>query len=320
MIEARQSATIAVQIARMYYHQELTTQQIADELKLSRSKVSRLLKYAKEQGLIEIRILDPSEGPQELEQAIRTCFGIPTVQVISVPETATEHEALNRVAISAAAYLNTLMENGVTLAIAWGTTVSAISERLTPKPLNDVQVVQLNGSGNTHDVGISYSSEILRHFANTYRARIHPFPVPTFFDYADTKRALWRERSVRRILELQVHADILLFSIGAVEAGVPSHVYSGGYLETKDLKELQQEGVVGDIATVFFRSDGSFEDVPINARASGPDLTLFTKAKHALCVVSGRGKAKGLHAALKGGYLNTLIVDEPTARLLLELS
>jgi deoxyribonucleoside regulator len=312
------NSAMAVRVARMYYHQELTTQQIADELELSRTKVSRLLTHARERGFVEIRVIDPNAELQRLEREIRSRFGIAIVQVVSVPETVSEQESLGRVALAAAAYLNALMENDTILALAWGTTTSALSARLIPKALAGVQVVQLNGSGNTHDMGLSYSSEILRNFANAYRAQTHPFPVPTFFDYPATKRALWRERSIGRILEMQQRADILLYSIGAVQAGVPSHVYTGGYLEREDLAELEQQRVAGDVATVFFRADGTYRDIPINARTSGPDLELFQKAEHALCVVSGKGKAAGLHAALVGGYLNTLIVDEPTAREVLK--
>lgn len=306
----------AVRIARMYYYQERTTQEIASELGLSRSKVSRLLKFAKAQGLVEIRVIDPNTQARALEGLIQSHFNVPEVHVVDVPETASEQEWLDRVATVAAAYLNTLMTDGAILAMAWGTTVSAISKRLSPKPLKNVQVVQLNGSGNTHDAGLLYSAEILRHFSEAYQAKTHTFPVPTFFDYSETKKALWLERSVQRILNLQAQASILLYSIGAFEAGVPSHVYTGGYLESTDLVELKREAVVGDIATVFFRADGSYHDIPINARASGPDLNLFTHVENAVCVISGSGKVAGLRAALAGGYLKKLIIDEPTARLL----
>jgi DNA-binding transcriptional regulator LsrR (DeoR family) len=94
-------------------------------------------------------------------------------------------------------------------------------------------------------------------------------------------------------------------------------VYAGGFLEASDLEELNRTGVVGDIATVFYRFDGTYDQIPLNARASGPDLSLFKRAKHALCVVSGLGKAVGLRAALRGGLMSELIVDEPTARALL---
>jgi deoxyribonucleoside regulator len=58
----------------------------------------------------------------------------------------------------------------------------------------------------------------------------------------------------------------------------------------------------------------------LNRRASNPDFKLFMRATHLVCVASGRGKADGLRAGVLGGFINELIVDEPTARLLLENS
>jgi deoxyribonucleoside regulator len=142
--------------------------------------------------------------------------------------------------------------------------------------------------------------------------------LPTFFDSAETKNLLWQERSIKRILNIQKQADILLFSIGAVNAGIPSHVYSGGYLNGKDYRELEKLDVVGDIATVFFKSNGDYKNIPYNEKASGPELSYFEK-KCGICVVSGLAKVRGLNLALKGGYIKELIVDEPTAQQLIKL-
>jgi len=318
LFERDEKLMSALQVARMYYYQDLNTEEIANELGISRSKVSRLLRHAKDQGLIEIRIRDPDQYATNLEDKIQRRYNIKAM-VISVSANTDEHEWLDRVANYAASYLDDIMESEMMLAVAWGTTISLVTKYLVPKQLFNVDVVQLNGSGNTHNINNSYAGEIITQIASNYSARPHLFPVPTFFDYAETKQALWRERSVRRILELQQQADVLLYSIGATDSNIPSQVYQGGYLEEKDMAELEKQGVVGDIATVFFRANGSYKDIPLNARASGPDLELFQQAPHAICVVSGRRKVHGLRAALRGGYLQELIVDEPTARLLLEL-
>jgi DNA-binding transcriptional regulator LsrR (DeoR family) len=166
-------------------------------------------------------------------------------------------------------------------------------------------------------MGVEYASEIIVRFAQNYQAVANLFPVPTLFDYAATKQALWKERSIQRLLDLQQKADLLLFSIGAVNAGVPSHVYSAGYLERGDFTELKRLRLVGDIATVFFREDGSFNNIPLNERSSGPMLDLFQN-KHGICVVSGFAKVRGLAAALKGHLITELIIDEPTARNLVD--
>jgi len=306
----------AVRAARMYYYQNMKTKLIAKEMNVSRSTVSRMLSFAKNEGLVNIQIVDPTEEPQRMEKRILERFKLERAHVVPAPEIAGESEWLQRAAQYAAKYLNSLFESGMVLGIAWGTTLSAISTHLLKKTTHNAQIVQLNGAGNTQSMGIEYASEIIMRFAENYRARAHLFPVPTFFDYAETKQALWKERSIRRILDLHKRTDLLIYSIGAVNAGIPSHVYSGGYLEEQDYVELDRLNVAGDIATVFFREDGSFSGIPMNDRASGPNLELF-KQKYGVCVVSGLAKVRGLYAALKGGLMKELIVDEPTARELI---
>ena len=318
MSPSEQQRVLAVQVARLYYYQGLTTEAVATELKLSRPKVSRLLSFAKQTGLVEVRIQDALAQPQRLEQDIQRIFGIPSVRVVAVPANSSEDEWLQRVATFSANHLNGLVHSQMTIGIAWGTTLDAISQRLVAKPCKDVDIVQLNGSANVYAFNNYYIGEIFSRFAVNYGARAHLFPVPTFFDYPETKKAMLRERSIQRLSKMIQRADLLIYSIGAVGARIPSHVYVGGYLEKKDFQELRRVGAVGDIATVFFRADGSYDNIPLNARASGPDLSLFQKAKHALCVVSGLGKVAGLRAALKGRLMNELIVDEPTATELLK--
>jgi DNA-binding transcriptional regulator LsrR (DeoR family) len=154
-------------------------------------------------------------------------------------------------------------------------------------------------------------------FAQNYRAAYHLFPVPAFFDKIQTKKALWEETSIKRILDLQSKADLLLYSIGAVNAGIASHLHMEGYLRKSDYIELKKSEVAGDIATVFFREDGSYNNISINQRSSGPSIELI-KNKDGICVVSGEAKLNGLYAAIKGKILSELILDEPTARVLVE--
>lgn len=306
----------ALSVATMYYYQGLTTEAIAREMNFSRPKVSRLLSHARSSGMVEIRIVNIQKALSPLEDEIRDRYGLEAVHIVPVPELMGEVVWLERVARYAANYLNTILNAGDTLAIAWGTTISEIASNLIPRRVPDMRIVQLNGSGNTFTPDNRYAASILQHYAQNYQANVMLFPVPTFFDYRETKAAMWRERSVRRIIEIQNDATVLLYSIGAVNAGVPSHVYSKGYLDASDLAELERERVIGDLATVFFRDDGTWEDIPINQRTSGPPLSLFREKKRAICAVSGRKKIPGLQAALKARLMSELIVDEPTARLL----
>ncbi len=307
----------ALQVATMYYYQGLTTETIAKEMEFSRPKVSRLLSHARSTGMVEIRIVNVQNMLSPLEVQIRERFGLEAVHIVPAPELLGEVIWLERVARYTANYLNDVLDNGRTVAVAWGTTISEVIAHLIPKHLPELTVVQLNGSGNTYTPDNRYAANILERFARNYDANVVLFPVPTFFDYRETKEAMWRERSIGNIISLQERADVLLYSIGAVDAGVPSHVYSHGYLDPDDMSDLERNGVVGDLATVFFRSDGSWEDLSLNRRASGPPLSLYgAPGKRSICVVSGKSKIPGLLAALRARYMTELIVDEPTARQL----
>jgi deoxyribonucleoside regulator len=314
--EASQFAA-AVKVAKMYYYQSMTTEAIAQDMNLSRSKVSRLLSIAHANGLVEIRINDPSDRPKSIELELEQRFGLSAAKVVPVPEAAGEGEWLRRVAMYTASYLNTVIDSNMVMGIAWGTTISAVSDHLIPKSTANVDIVQLNGAGNAQGVTNTFSSNLVMRFAKSYDARPHPFHVPAFFDYPETKQALWRERSVRQILDLQERADVMLCSVGVMSPHMTSYVYSGGFLEHQELRSLRDEHVVGDIATVFFRADGTYQDIELNRRASGPDLDLFRRAKRTICVVSGPQKLDGVRGALRGGFIKELIIDEPTARLLL---
>lgn len=316
--DRRETALLAVRVARLYYFQSMTTAAIAEEMGTSRATVSRLLSYANENGLVEIRIHDPGEQANSLEQVIKDRYGLRAIQVVPVTPSASDGENLRRVAAHAAAYLSTLVVPSSVIGLAWGTTVAAIADCLVPKAVRDVDVVQLNGSGTGLDIVNAFGESLVSRFAQNYSGRAHSFPVPAFFDYAETRGALWRERSIKAIRSLQEKSSIVLFSIGVKETG--SYVHTSGYLSRQDVQGLQKDGVVGDIATVFFRGDGSWHDVPLNARSSGPDLDRFGRADHSICVVSGKGKVAGVRAALRGGFINELVIDEPSARLLAEES
>ena len=290
---------------------------IARELQVSRSTVSRLLTFAKTEGLVQIQIFDPAGQTRGLGKRIAARYALKQTHVVLVEDSAGEAEWLEQVSQYAANYLNSQFDSNMNLGIAWGTTVSAISRNLVRKNTYNSHITLLNGTGSPQTMAIAYAVELVMRFARNYNARAHILPVPAYFDSPQTRKTLWQERSLKRLLDLRQQVDLMLFSIGAAGSGVPSHLHSGGYLEEADIHQLEEQGVAGDIAGLFFREDGSFNDIPINQRASGPGLELIQR-KYSLCVVSGLAKVRGLHAALQGGLVNELILDEPTARALVE--
>ncbi len=285
---------------------------IGDELRISRSSVSRLLDLARKQGIVDIRVVSPQSNPREIEDVIEERFGVRTV-IVPVPKRTSHIDRLERVALTAARLLGNFFSSNMTMGIAWGSTTSSVSRHLLKKTVANGAIIQLNGAGNDHTTGVTYSSEILRRFGEAFGAHVTHFPVPAFFDNPATKAALWSERSTSRVLELQKKIDIALFGLGSVKAEIPSQVYTGGYLSDNDVELLARDGVVGDVATVFYRADGSWRDITLNMRSSGPGLDVINRVPRRLCVVAGISRLDSLKGALAANLITDLILDETTA-------
>lgn len=317
MSENQSKMELATTAAELYYLQDWKMEDIGKKLNLSRSSVSRLLEVARNRGIIEFRLNRPSERSGKLSEQIKQRFGIQG-HVIEVSENATADERLETVGAETAKKLGNFFRPGITIGLAWGSTISSVSRHMHYFPVRGSTVVQLNGAGNDHSTGLSYSGEILDRFGKNLGANIVHFPVPAFFDDPNAKQAMWRERSTKRILDIQSRIDLAIFGLGRIDAEVPSQVYAAGYLGTSEIEELNSQAVVGDIATVFYREDGSWEDIALNDRSSGPGLDQLKKASKRVCVTSGVSKIEALKGALAGGFISDLFIDDLTAEKLLE--
>ena len=75
MHESNERQQLLVDIARMYYFENLSQQQIADTLHMSRSNISLLLKSCLENHIIEIKINDTVSMAHDVASQIKARFG-----------------------------------------------------------------------------------------------------------------------------------------------------------------------------------------------------------------------------------------------------
>ncbi len=303
-------------VAALYYLGEETMDAIAGRTGRSRSTVSRQLRTARDRGIVRISV-SAGETGSGAGARLAEQFGI-EAHVVPVRESASEGLRLAQVARFAGRLLSDWFDNDMVMGVAWGTTVSAVMENLVPKPTRGSTVVQLNGAVHAASAEVRYVSDLLGRACDAFEARPVFFPVPAFFDDPATKAALWRERSIAGVVELQRRCDIAVFGVGTWTGTLSSQVYAAGYLDADDMDELKRAGAVGDICTTFLRADGSWADLPINGRSSGPDLAELASFPRRVCVVAGVSRVPGTLAALRAGVVSDLVVDEQTATALLE--
>ncbi len=302
--------------ATRYYVQGETMETIARDLGVSRSTVSRLLTRAREEGLVRISIAHDLGAHSPLADRLQGTFD---VRVHLVPGRATAPLAtrMDQVAQRAALLLAEVASDQQVIGVAWGVTVAAVSRHLPRRPLVDTTIVQINGGANPRTTGVPYIGDILQSIGRAFDSHVTLFPVPAFFDYVATKEAMWRERSVQYVLELQQRLDVAIFGVGSLSGSIPSHVYAAGYLDHAERVSLIADGVVGDICTVLLREDGSYADIAANQRATGLNPAELARVPRRICVASDPLRARAILAALRAGVATDLVTDEQTARAVL---
>ncbi|WP_442603214.1 sugar-binding transcriptional regulator [Paenibacillus sp. KN14-4R] len=302
-----------IEAAKLYYLYDYSQQDIANQLGISRPTVSRLLQQAKEEGIVEIRITDPTENSKLLEQELEHTFGLKRALVTSVP--VYEDDVIKQyLGQLTAAYLNEIVQDGDLIGTSWGTTLYQVALHLEHKHVKDVRIVQLKG-GVSHSETKTFASETVHLFEQAYDAKSYQLPLPAIVDHVVVKEAIEKDRHIRKLLDMGRQANIALFTIGVPKTD--SLLFQVGYL-TEEEEQFIMNRAVGDIASRFFDQDGNICNEALNARTIGIELLELSSKEQSILVAGGAKKVAGIRGALKAKYANVLVTDHHTARMLLE--
>ncbi|NOU99831.1 sugar-binding transcriptional regulator [Paenibacillus planticolens] len=302
-----------IDAARMYYQLDYSQQDIAKHLGVSRPTVSRFLQQAKADGIVQIKIMDPTENNENLASQLEEQFKLQKVIVVSVPQYE-ESIVKKYLGEAAAEFLYEVVKDGDTIATSWGTTLYEVAVRLQNKHVKDVAVVQLNG-GVSYSEYNTYASEIIHLFGGAYNTNPHLLPLPAIVDHTVVKQAIEADRHIRKILDMGKRANIAVFTVGVPTED--SVLMKANYFSTSDLEVIHEKGV-GDICSRFIDLEGGICSEELDRRTIGIDLVELRKKERSVLVAGGVKKVDAIYGAIRGKYTNTLITDQFTAKYLLE--
>ncbi len=312
---------LLVTVASLYYELGQNQQQIADRLETSRSSVSRMIKEARDLGIVEIRIHRPVNRSYQLEQMLIDRFGLTDAYVLLTNPEQREEERLAGVGRLAASYLDRvlgLLPSGACIGIAWGTGVHAAISALSEDRNQQIDVVQILGSVGAANPLID-GPDLARLLAGKLGGRYFDLHAPVFVEQPALRSLLLNEPSMREGLQRARSVALAITGIGTVQEEAASFLRAG-HLNPQALADLRSQGVVGETCGRFFDIHGRFEQFAINERVIGIDLPDLRQIPRVIAVARGLPKAKSILGALRGRYLTVLATDDETAQAVLELA
>jgi DNA-binding transcriptional regulator LsrR (DeoR family) len=312
---------LLVTVASLYYELNQNQQEIADRLEISRSSVSRLIKEARDLGIVEIRIHRPIHRNYLLEQALLEHFDLQDAYVLRTSGDQHEAELLAAVGSLGAVYLQRVIESmppRTCIGIAWGTGVHAAVSALPEDRTRQIDVMQILGSVGAADPEID-GPDLARMLAGRLGGRHYDLHAPVFVEQEGLREMLYKEPAVRDGMARARGVALALTGIGTVEEEAASFLRAG-HLSPADLATLRGQGVVGETIGRFFNAQGEWESFAINRNVVGIDLHDLRRVPRVLAVARGLPKAASILGALRGGYLTVLATDDITAGAVLELA
>jgi lsr operon transcriptional repressor len=304
-------------VAWFYYKDELTQDEIARRLSVSRASVGRMLDRARKVGLVSINLNADHLDAFEVSSELRRTFDLSEALVVpDHDKEPADHHLLNaRLGLGGAQFMSTHLRPGGSLGVGWGETVSRVIASTNFGAVGPVHMVTLTGGvdGYLQTILSSKSEGSTEPEATT--ATIIPTPI-----VASTPKlaaALKAEPAIQQVLTQACGVDQAIVGVGTPAADAT--IVQMGYLAADDVRQLHDRGVVGDILGQFFDSDGQVVSLPIHDRRIGIELSQLASIPKVVGVAGGLHKAEAILGALRGGFLDVLVTNELVALRLLEL-
>jgi DNA-binding transcriptional regulator LsrR (DeoR family) len=313
MSERSDMTAILVQVARLYYLDSLSQQQIAERLNVSRSLIALYLQRAREQGIVRIEIVNPQDTAVEIALELVEATGIAHVTV--VPSSfMSQSNALTAQALAstAAHHLRNCLQDGDVLGIGWGRTMAQVAALLPPSRLRDLVVVPLLGETTAINT-YTQSNQMVLQVAQAFQAQPYFLLAPLLVGSRKLRDALAEDNVVRQVTEYWSKLDVICFGIGVVPPTPGMVVYIGA----EHLPMIEAYGAVGDICARYYDHEGRWIATALDERMIGVEIAQLRRARRAIGVAWGVEKVQAVLAATRTGLMTDLIIDEDLAKALL---
>lgn len=309
--------SLLAEIACDYYERHLSQNEIADRLCLSRTRVSRLLKEAEDEGIVKVQVTINYEYERhyEIEERLKSRYPIKNVRVLNNRNRDPQFIQQD-VGKLAADYILKNLKKDYVIGMSWGTTLSDTVSNLK-KPDFPVHVVQLMGAVLCQHPQ-NTPQGIVTNAAKCFNGNGHYLNMPLYIENPAVRQALCEEPNNKTVLNMGTFSDMIVTSVNDLEH-IKDKEFWHTYLTKEMFSEIKQKGGVGAMFGRFFDKNGQEIDCSWNERCVSISFKNIKSSPNVIAVVSGEEKVSPISCAIKGGLIDTLITDGTTASRILGL-
>lgn len=304
---------ILLRAAILYYEQNMTQEQVAKSIGVSRPAVSKILQQARDNNLVEFFVKYRDKSLVQLELDIQQKYDLNLVGIVSTKYRKSKEAVSSQVGLIAAHYLKPMLQQDLKIGIGWGNAVSHfISEVDFVESKNEVIVPLVGGLGwinlNIH------ANSLVSELAGKLGCRYSTFYAPVIADSAKAANEFKKTSLVSSALDAAKSVDVAFIGIGN---NVSNSTWRKlDYITESETNELEKCGAIGDVVADFFDADGETVKTDFSKRLIGISIEDLKRISNVVVMAVGSRKAKGIKAMLKNNVINTLFIDQSIAKQL----
>ena len=301
--------------ARLHYEFGLTHQDTADALGISRIKVTRLLKQAREAGVVKITVVSTVSPFADLEDSLASAAGLREAIIVPMSEN-DGSAARSMLARGAASYLERVMRDGIVVAVGLSRTIEEMPSWISDARPTRASFVSLTGAVRLGGQGSGNPYQAADALALAFSGTAEHLHAPVIVQSRAVADELRADPAIAQTLRRAAAADVAFVGVGGKDDRI--NFNQDAYITRDEWAKLLAEGMVGDIGGRFFDRNGVQINHDINGRVVGIDLDDFVRIPVRVVAAAGPSKVEAIAAAMRGGLVTVLVTDVETARALIE--
>lgn len=298
----------------LYYVESKSQSEIAEELEMNRTTVSRLIKQVQSEGMVEVKIKDIPEEIFQLEAQIQQKFDLKHIVIVENFEGEDDKQKDQLLLSEAAYYLNRIIKAKNIVGVTSGKTLANLTDLVKTNKDTGATFVPIIGSPEKTSFD-THVNTITHNLATAFKGSSVFMNAGLIQESKALKEQIQTSKNFDELNQYWKSLDIALVGIG--NPFIENSSQWREILSDKEITELKEKQVVGDCCGNFYDIQGNLIKNDLYYRTIGIGMDTLKTVPNSIGVARSIEKVASIIGLLRSKAINTLVTDEETAQAIL---
>lgn len=319
-MKSEERYALKLNIAKLYYIEKYTQEQIRKRLNVSRPTMIKLMREAQDEGIVKIEVCDVRKLSEisAMESELKRVLGLKDVKIVDVPGDSMR-EINAGIGKAAAPYIQESVKSNMRIGVGWGKTLEEAADgmRTIKKARNANFMPILGGPGSVETDAKMYSNALCENIASRFEGSVMDYVyAPLFVEDPVVRDAYMKLPNIVSVMEKFNELDLAMVGVDG-DAG-HSTTFNAEHQMMGFVPADGRSKIAGNVCAHFYDRNGNVLFEELESRVIAIGVEQLRRIPVVVGLAGGAHKVDSIIGGAKAGLFNVLITDVFTARKVLE--